>query len=687
MSQIKIDQILSVKYLNGLPLWSKDGKFLAYKWNDGGKSDLWAISFAQGKDKPSLPKKITEARSGVASFAWHPKKNEIIYIQDGNLFFQNLESSEESLKQLTFKGSLMGRLALDKEGHNLAVTDGKTIFFYNLIKDQFKDFQPIGEVFGGRFSQTVHADSFEFSPNGKMLLYTWFDQSKKPYLAICHLEKGNVWRSAGHIWQISNGQWLDDNRFIYRLAAPFAYQTEYYLNTIPAESEWADYSYLNIFSQFKPESKIIFSQKDEERKVNFTEFAVIRPGAQDILFGSDRDGFLHHYLLNLKSMELKQLTFGNCEDYAQAGDRIVWDHEGKTYLYASNRKNRVERHIWQLDPESGQDICLIDDPVTNLNPVFSPDGSAFVYNHSNKLENADLWLYDFESSRKIKLTESMPIGLREKLVESELISYKGAKDWDIDGFLYKPQDFDPNKKYPAIVWVHGGPMRQMRGSWHPSSTYALFYAFNQLLSSEGYVVLSPNFRGGIGYGRDFRHGLYNVKGLDDTIDIVKGGEYLKNLEYVDENKVAVYGLSYGGYMTLHSLGQYPETFACGINIAGLWDIAQWGFWMRELYGNYHGDSYFLGYMEANPQAWALGSPCTYKENINKPLLSLQGTLDPNVDITQQDKLVMDMVKLGKKEDFRAIYYPKESHTFRWRHTWQDAFPQMLEFFAQHLKID
>jgi len=126
-------------------------------------------------------------------------------------------------------------------------------------------------------------------------------------------------------------------------------------------------------------------------------------------------------------------------------------------------------------------------------------------------------------------------------------------------------------------------------------------------------------------------------------------------------------------------------FACGINIAGLWDIAQWGFWMRNQYGNYNGDPYFLGDMEKTPELWAKGSPCTYKKNLSRPLLSLQGTADPNVDITQQDKLVRDCVTLGRGADFRAVYYPGENHTFRWRKTWLDAFPQMIEFFDQHLK--
>jgi dipeptidyl aminopeptidase/acylaminoacyl peptidase len=277
----------------------------------------------------------------------------------------------------------------------------------------------------------------------------------------------------------------------------------------------------------------------------------------------------------------------------------------------------------------------------------------------------------------------MPKGLNEKLVESELVTYKGALDWDIDAFLYKPKDMDENKKYPAIVWVHGGPMRQMRGAWHPSSTYSHFYAYNQYLVSQGYVVISPNFRGGIGYGSEFRYGLYKKKGIDDTIDIVSAGNYLKSLDYVDEEKVAVYGLSYGGYMTLHSLTQYPESFAMGINIAGLWDIAQWGRWIRDTYGNYVGDANFCGMVEERPDLWAKGSPVFYKENLNKPLMNLQGTKDPNVDFNQLNRIVKDCVKLGVEHE--SVYYPDEMHTFRFRRTWKDALPRMNAFFDKYLK--
>ena len=683
MNQIQVSEILAVRYLTGLPAWSHDEKWVAYKWNDGGVTDLWLLDMNSAA--PVSPQQITHASSGVSAMAWHPKQNILAYIQDGNLYKYS-PGTKEPIRQLSWEGGYLSCISWHPKGDYLTSTNGKMIAFYHTETNQRTDVKPVGEVFGSRFSQTVHGDSFDWSPNGDYFLYTWIDTNKKPYLAICTLSEKNIWRSSGHEHQISGGQWVNENQVLFALSAPFGAEFSYFLLTIPQKSEWKDYKDFGIVSRFSPLIETLYTQRDEEKNLGFTSFASVQPGRKAILFGLEKDGYLHHYLYHLETKTLEQKTFGECEDYGQAGDKVSWAPDGSSFLYASNRKHRVERHIWQYSVIDNQEKCVIDLPVTNLAPVFSPKGTRFIYTHCDTVRNGDLWLYDFNSNSSRQLTTSMPTGLDEKLVQSQLIQYKGAQDWPIDGFLYLPEDFDPKKKYPAIVWVHGGPARQMRGSWHPSSTYALFYSFNQLLASRGYVVLSPNFRGGIGYGRKFRHGLWKVKGQDDTIDIIKAGEYLKNLNYVDNQRVAVYGLSYGGYMTLHCMTQFPEVFACGINIAGLWDIAQWGFWMRNQYGNYHGDPYFLGDMEANPELWAKGSPCYFKNRLSKPLLSLQGTADPNVDITQQDKLVRDCVSLGRGTDFRAIYYPGENHTFRWRKTWQDAFPQMIDFFDQHLKI-
>jgi dipeptidyl aminopeptidase/acylaminoacyl peptidase len=668
---ITIDEILSVKYLSGYE-WSPDGEKICYKYNDGGVTDAYIVDLENKKSE-----KITNAKSGVSGIKW--SKNGLVLIVDGNVHIYR----NEKLFQVTTLGKVRSKIDITEDEVTLAFTDGENITFYNLVDDNQISFKGLGEVFAARFSQSVGMDSFYFSPNGELFLYTFLNQAQKPFLAIATKDGKHVWRSEGHIKMIGEGKWLDNDRFVYKLTGRFRSSADYFIATIPKKEKWIDYSSIEAVSQFVIDKELIVSGKEENERGAFYTNVTPNMKRNELLFGLELDGFYHHYKYDLNAKELTQLTSGKCEDLGQMGDSISISPDGKKFVYASNKTHRIQRQLFEYNLETDSQKQLTNFPVTNIGPKYSPDGTKLGFNHSSKRENGDVWVIDLDSLEMTQMTNSMPIGLSEKLVESELVTYKGALDWDIDAFLYKPKDMDENKKYPAIVWVHGGPMRQMRGAWHPSSTYSHFYAYNQYLVSQGYVVISPNFRGGIGYGSEFRYGLYKKKGIDDTIDIVNAGNYLKSLDYVNEDKVAVYGLSYGGYMTLHSLTQYPESFAMGINIAGLWDIAQWGRWIRDTYGNYVGDANFCGMVEERPDLWAKGSPVFYKENLNKPLMNLQGTKDPNVDFNQLNRIVKDCVKLGVEHE--SVYYPDEMHTFRFRRTWKDALPRMNAFFDKYLK--
>jgi dipeptidyl-peptidase-4 len=173
-------------------------------------------------------------------------------------------------------------------------------------------------------------------------------------------------------------------------------------------------------------------------------------------------------------------------------------------------------------------------------------------------------------------------------------------------------------------------------------------------------------------------------GIDDVVDVVEAGRYLKSLPYVDETKVAVGGLSYGGYMTLHSLTQFPDEFCMGVNLAGIWDFAQWTRWIQSRRGSQGGSfvNFFAGFPEENPHTYEVGSPYTYAKNLKRPLINLHGTADANVDFEQLDRIVLDCVKYGK--NYEAYYYPKELHMFRWRSTWEDAFPKIEREFDKYM---
>ena len=326
----------------------------------------------------------------------------------------------------------------------------------------------------------------------------------------------------------------------------------------------------------------------------------------------ENDGWAHYYILDLATKEARQVTFGQCEDFAHAGDSAKWLPDGSGFLYASNRDGLDQRHIYRYSLETGESVRIIDLSGTNSLVNISPDG-RLAFQHCDVFRNGDLWVSGPNGEDPIQVTFSMPEAWNpQNQFEPEEVRFESAGGLNIHAYLMKPKGMEPGKKFPAIVWVHGGPIRQMRRGWHPQRSYALFHAYNQYLVQQGYVVLSVNFRGGIGYGRDFRQALYHKMGVDDVADVVGAGNYLKGLPYVDSERVAVYGLSYGGYMTLHCLTQYPDVFKCGINIAGIWDYVQWTKWADKRYGKRVGSfkMYLGGEPEASPALYRQGSPKT-----------------------------------------------------------------------------
>jgi dipeptidyl aminopeptidase/acylaminoacyl peptidase len=224
----------------------------------------------------------------------------------------------------------------------------------------------------------------------------------------------------------------------------------------------------------------------------------------------------------------------------------------------------------------------------------------------------------------------------------------------------------------------------MRDGWHPYRSYGLAYAFHQYLGREGYVGLFVNYRGGIGYGREFRASLAEGHGRDEMGDVAAGAAYLKDLSYVDPDAVGIWGLSYGGYATLQLLGTRPGTFAVGVNIAGLADIRRYEEWAWErkfpqpesLVPLRLGGSPWDG-----SARWDDASPWTHMDACEAPVYNFHGTADSYVNVEQQDIVVDRLFDLDK--EFEAEYYPDEGHVFSKR-AWRRTLERIERAFDRHL---
>jgi len=368
------------------------------------------------------------------------------------------------------------------------------------------------------------------------------------------------------------------------------------------------------------------------------------------MFISLLDGWPHIWIKSIEDDDLIQLTDGQSEDIGYGVDLPEWSHDGQEIVFSSNRDSISERQIWTVDL-GGEVESVTSIPGSNVSPRWSPDDGKIAFIHSGPYESIDIWLADLMKEETVQLTNSMPKAFtRERMMVSEGVTFRSVEDWDIHARLFIPKKILKGVKYPAIVWVHGGPGRQMRYGWHPMKSYSIFDAFHQYLLQKGYIILYVDYRGSIGYGKRYEQGSYLRVGVNDCLDVVNGAEYLKSLDFVDPDRIGVWGISYGGYMVLNALTKHPDVFRMGINIAGIFDF--------ELDRALEFMPLMGGVPEENQERYYNASPINFVDNLKSPLFNFQGTGDKAVSFKQMDKIVSTLVE---KEKYSKSNQELEKH--------------------------
>ena len=363
-------------------------------------------------------------------------------------------------------------------------------------------------------------------------------------------------------------------------------------------------------------------------------------------------------------------------------EKTDWDI---MYSYFSrNGKYRVvginedaQTKIKVYDTVTGKPMTLPELPdgnITSVNISKSENLMAFYFNGSRSPNN--LFVYDFEASQYTQLTDTMnPEVDPDDLVEAEVVRYKSFDGLEIPAIYYKPHDLKPGDKAPAIVKVHGGPGGQARIGYS---------TVNQFLVNHGYVLIDVNNRGSSGYGKTFSKLDDRKHGEDDLDDCVEAKKYLTSTGYVDENKIAILGGSYGGYMVLAALTFRPDAFATGVDLYGISNWIRtlksippwWESFKQALYiemGNPETDSEYLRSI----------SPLFHAEKIIKPLMVLQGANDPRVFQVESDAIVEAVKKNNVPVEY--VVFDDEGHGFIKKENQIKGYQAILEFLDKHLK--
>lgn len=375
-----------------------------------------------------------------------------------------------------------------------------------------------------------------------------------------------------------------------------------------------------------------------------------------IVFLSYLDGQPHLYSIAEGGGEPLLLTPGNfmAEYISISADR-------KYMLFAGNAGNDREdidrRHIMKVPVDKAEPVIMTPGQGLEWTPFTTGDGKYVVYISATAQRPPLPSVMASEGGKSQLLAEDRIPGdfPTTQLVTPKQVVYKAADGLNVHGQLFEAAGGTAKK--PAIIYVHGGPPRQMLLGWHYSDYYTNAYALNQYLASRGYVVLSVNYRLGIGYGYDFhRPPNAGAQGASEYQDVKAGAEYLQRLPQVDAKRIGIYGGSYGGFLTALALARDSQLFAAGVDIHGVHN------WTAERAASLLENRYekIPDAQRALDVAWQ-SSPVSSMSTWKSPVLLIHGDDDRNVRFNQTTDLVRRLEKAGVT--FEELVIPDDTHHF------------------------
>lgn len=665
LSQFELSQLLEAPYTESLKA-SEDGKQLAWVVNEGGVRNIWHTPLADSK-----PEKLTgyDTDDGL-SISLQDLTSDYIFFTRGNGNNRQGEPAnpaslspvpKRQLLRLRLSDSHLDTLAatsavqLSPDGKQLIYTQGKRIMHLGEVSAESPTQKTLLEIRAG-------ATSLSWSPDGTKVAFV-SPRTDHSFVGVFSL-------GTDRIQWISPGLGFDE----FPVWSPDGKQLAFLRRPGRSKDELRNLTGGNVFEIWVGEiadgtaRPIWKSPADDGGFAQYYPNAPLRWTKEDLLlFYSEHENWLHIYKIGPDGKGLSDLTPGNCITEKSS---LSPDHK---YLYSSSNCDDIDRrHIWKTEISTGSSERVTGQAGIQSH-VVGLEGDAFAYREGRYNQPTTAVLQRGQVKQVLgPLSANFP---SEKLVVPKAVTFKAADGLEIHGQLFAPPP-GAKKKHPAVIYMHGGPIRQMLLGYHYSGYYANAYSMNQYMASQGYVVLSVNYRSGIGYGKAFRRAAeQGPRGASEYQDIFAAGKYLQSLDSVNPEKIGLWGGSYGGYLTAMGLARNSDLFKAGVDLHGVHDWA----WRGRDFSPGGG----WGLTEELMADATASSPVADLSTWTSPVLLISGDDDRNVMIGQSIDLKNRLDEKGIYNEF--LIFPDEVHGFLRYDSWLRAFKATEDFFNRHLK--
>lgn len=398
-------------------------------------------------------------------------------------------------------------------------------------------------------------------------------------------------------------------------------------------------------------------------------------GNERLTFLSEADNWPHLYSVAISGGEAKLLTPG-----AFMVEHIVPSVDGKSLVYSANTgkdgDDNQRRHLYRISAEGGAPVALTEGTTLEWSPAAISTGVAFIAADARRPPAVDVIAMNASGRRELAGQAPDAKFPGAQLVIPKKVSWKAPDGLTIEGQLFQAPGA---KNTPGVIFVHGGPPRQMMLGWSYMDYYSNSYAVNQYLAAHGFTVLSVNYRLGIGYGWDFQHAEHGgATGSSEYQDVAAGGRFLQSTPGVDPSRIGIWGGSYGGLLTALALARNSDIFKAGVDFHGVHD------WSRTV-GRQFGartDRYEKGDLAQALEVAFKASPVADIATWTSPVLLIQGDDDRNVHFAETIDLARRLQAKGV--DFEELVIPDEIHGFLRYASWLKADTATAEYLTRKL---
>ena len=673
-----IEQALSAPFCSELTA-APAGRKLAWVANIDGRRNIW-VAEPQGSGFASRQVTHYAGDDGqeIAGLQWLPDAGAIVYTRgdpaqgDGHPVPNPAWFPMGAKQQVWMVALTGGEPRLLGEGHNPAVSpDGKTAAYI----DNSQVWTVSLAAGGAKPEQLVEtrgsSRGLRWSPDGARLAFV-SNRDDHSFIAVYSFADKAISYLDPSTDFDQSPVWAPDSRRIAFLRVPGDANALLFVphrTALPWSIRIADVTTGVGREVWKAEDGVgsAYRETDSQDQLHWA-------AGDRIVFPWEANGWLRLWAAPASGGAGKLLTPG--DDFEV--EHVSMSRDGATLVLDSNQGDVDRRHVWRVtfDGHGGftpaQEVTSGDGIETQ--PVVASDGTVAVLRSDARIPIRAAIVDD---GKLIDLApQAVPAGFpAHQFVVPQQVIFPASDGMTIHGQLFLPPGLAPGERRPAAVFFHGGSQRQMLLGWHYMEYYSNAYAMNQYLASKGYIVLSVNYRSGIGYGLNFREALnYGADGASEFNDVMGAGLYLRSRPDVDGSKIAAWGGSYGGYLTALALARASDLYAAGVDMHGVHD---WNLEMPTFVPNYDPSK-----RDAIARLAFESSPMASIKTWRSPVLLIQGDDDRNVPFAETVQLAEALRR--QHVDFEELVFPDEIHDFLLRRTWVRAYSAGADFLDRKL---